>query len=213
MREYYWGSVLGRDGRKRVLNKQPHLSNKLGYVLGIFPDARIIQIVRDCRPVVASWIAIMAQHPSLMAYWPEEPYPCFWLFERPKDSPAASAVSRHGRFFPGGGAGLWVDYWRKVNLGIEEQMGGRLAQLLVIRYEDLTAAPHRVLDALCEFCELERHEFRVDSIERGTEKRHAAQVTEDLSRQIEAQTADARRYFGYVRGLPWTRRHPRLLVT
>jgi len=212
MREYCWESVLGRNACKRLLNKQPHLSNKLGYVLGLFPDARIIQIVRDCRPVVASWIAVMAQHPSLTAYWPQEQYPCFWLFQRLTSSTAASALNRHERFFPGGGSDLWVDYWLKVNLGIEEQMPDSMDQLCVVRYEDLTEAPQRVLEALCQFCELDRHEFCVDGIQRGTEKRHVAYLTESLWSQIDTRTIGARRYFGYLRGFPWTRRHPRLLA-
>ena len=211
MRGYYWEGVLGRNTCKRVLNKQPHLSNKLGYVLGIFPDARIIQIVRDCQPVVASWIAVMGQHPSLTVYWPQERFPCFWLFERPRSTAAASAIERHGRFFPGGGEALWVDYWVKVNLGIEEQMRDSTDQLCVVRYEDLVSAPQQVLDAMCRFCGLESHPFRFDHIEQGTEKRHVALLTDSLRSQIGNRTAKARRYFGYVAGFPWTRRHPRLL--
>ena len=96
--------------------------------------------------------------------------------------------------------------------GIEEQMPDSMDQLCVVRYEDLTAAPQRILEALCRFCELDRHEFRVDGIERGTEKRHVGYLTEGLRSQIDTRTIRARRYFGYLRGFPWTRRHPRLLA-
>jgi hypothetical protein len=213
MRGYYWEKVLEGAAHKRVLNKQPHLSNKLGYVLGIFPDARIVQIVRDCQPVVASWVAVMGQHPSLTVYWPNERFPCFWLFEQPTLRTAQSALKRHGRFFPGGGPGLWIDYWVKTNLGIEQQMRGATGQLCVVRYEDLVSAPQRVLDAICGFCELAPHRFQVGAIEQGTETRHARLVTEDLRRQISERTRKARRYLGYSSGFPWTRHHPRLLST
>ena len=66
MHRYYFEEVLCGDTKKKVLNKPPHLSNKLDYLLGIFPDAKIVHIIRDCGPVVASWVAIMDQVPSLM---------------------------------------------------------------------------------------------------------------------------------------------------
>ena len=54
MRNYYSNLLSTDSSKKRIINKCPHLSNKLKYVLGIFPDAKIIHIVRDCEANVAS---------------------------------------------------------------------------------------------------------------------------------------------------------------
>jgi hypothetical protein len=211
MRRYYWTDVLHENAHRRVLNKQPHLSNKLRYVLGIFPDAKIIHIIRDCPPVVASWIVVMGQHPSLLAYWPEERYPCFWLFPRPSNPVAASALARHGRFFPGNHPELWIDYWCKVNMGITEQMHGREDQLCVVRYEDMVRNPMEALRSLCQFAELSEFSFDVQNIEKNTAARHAHLLSESLRFRIAQRAIGVRRYFGYQRGFVWNRRNSRLI--
>jgi hypothetical protein len=211
MHAYYWNQVLEGDSTKRVVNKQPHLSNKLGYLLSIFPDAKVIQIVRDCRPVVASWIAVMAAHPTLLVYWPEEEYPCLWLFQRPECPVAQSALARHPRVFPGAGTGIWVDYWCRVNAGIPKQMAYNVAQLCTVRYEDLVQQPERVLAALCRFCELPQHRFDCGQMQRDTSHRHSDLISVALTAQIEQTAAAARAYFGYRWGVPWAKRCDRLL--
>ena len=198
MRRYYWNDVLGQDARRRVINKNPHLSNKLTYVLGIFPDARIIHVVRDCEPMVASWLAVMDKHPSLTAYLPNEPLPCIWLFPKPDSDTAHSALGRHERFFPGGGTRMWIDYWRAVNINIAPQLQGRSEQLCVVRYEDLVANPDGVLKVLSDFCQLRPHRFDAEGIEPGTSARHAAWLTPSLREEIAQRAAQVRRHFGYV---------------
>lgn len=194
----HFRSLLGGDARKRVINKQPHLSNKLDYVLGIFPDARIVHIVRDCEPVVASWIAVMDAHPSLVVYWPEgEELPCFWLMPRPDDPVAIARLARHPRFFPGGGQELWIDYWCRTNVGIGTQMKGRESQLLAVRYEDLVASPERVLKRVTEFCEIDDFEFSVSQLRTDTARKHASRMTESLRDAIAVRARLVRESFGY----------------
>jgi hypothetical protein len=200
MRAYYWNDVLGRSDAKRVLNKQPHLSNKLSYVLEIFPDAKIVHIVRDCAPMVASWLAVMKDHPSLVAYWPEEELPCFWLMQKPSDPVALEALAQHPRFFPGGGEALWLEYWIKTNRGIESQMAGREEQLCTIRYEDLVRQPGRVLDAITQFCELPAHGYRVDHIQQGTHEKHGKLLGAELKAAIAERAGSARMHFEYEGG-------------
>lgn len=197
MRRYYWTDVLGKDPARRVINKNPHLSNKLRYVLRIFPDARIIHVVRDCEPVVASWMAVMDQHPSLTAYLPDDAMPCLWLFPKPAGGPAQSALNRHDCFFPGGGAAMWIDFWRLVNMNIAPQMQDRPSQLCVVRYEDLVARPTPLLEALAHFCHLRPHRFEVSAIEGNTAARHVRLITPSLRQDIERRAAAARRHFGY----------------
>lgn len=203
MHDYYWKDVLKECRGKRVVNKQPHLSNKLDYVLGIFPDAKIVHIVRDCEPMVASWLALMDEHPSLVVYWPlEEVFPCFWLMPKPKDVVALACLERHSQFFPGGGSALWIDYWCKVNLGILRQMQGRSAQLLTIRYEDLVSRPKDVLYRITSFCNLESHDFSVDHLQTNTANKHTDKMTPDFQRMVSEQARPVRAAFGYCAAEP-----------
>jgi hypothetical protein len=201
MHAYYLNDVLcGRSGA-RVINKQPHLSNKLQYVLGIFPDAKIVHIVRDCEPLVSSWLAVMDDHPTLSVYWPGgEAFPCFWLLPKPVDPVAASLLGRHPGFYPGGGAGLWIDYWRKVNAGIALQMSGRERQLLSVRYEDLIKDPQEVLAKITRFCELPAFDYITDRIEKNTALKHHARMTPELRASIFALAGPVLRQFGYNDG-------------
>ena len=201
MHEYYWKDVLGENKHKRVINKQPHLSNKLEYLLGIFPDAKIIHIVRDCEPMVASWLAVMDDHPSLVVYWPkDEGFPCFWLMPKPESPVALTRIDRHTQFYPGGGSKLWIDYWCKVNSGVEKQMQDKDSQLIAIRYEDLVTQPRNILDRVTSFCELPSFEFEIDHLQQNTAQKHTRRMTSDLQESIAAQGKSVRQMFGYESG-------------
>jgi len=199
MHGYYRRDVLGMSIGKRVINKQPHLSNKLRYLLGIFPDAKIIHIVRDCQPMVASWLAMMDSHPGLTIYWPkDEPYPCFWLLPKPSSPLAERVIAQHPCFFPGGGAALFADYWLKVNQGIPDQMLGREQQLITIKYEDLVADPRAVLSKLVQYSELEEHSFEVSHIETRTHTRYEHLIDEELTKEINTIANALRQSLGYA---------------
>jgi len=212
MHRHYSENVLGGNSAKRVINKCPHNSNKIDYMLGIFPDAKVVQIVRDCEPMVASWLAIMDAHPSLVAYWPEESLPCFWLLPKPKEPASVARLARHNRFFPGGGASLWIDYWNKVNQGIERQMVGRLDQLLIIRYEDLVSRPADVLGQIVKFCGLPEHSFETGHLRTDTAQRHTHLMTPDFSRLISELSQQVRASFCYISPSGESSRKKRLYV-
>ncbi len=198
MRRYYATTVLHDAPARRVLNKQPHLSNKLGYLLRIFPDARIVHVIRDCEPVVASWIDIMGEHPTLVAYLPDEPYPCFWLFPRPEEGPARSALGRDPRFsIRDGGAALWTEYWCRVNAGIDAQLAGREAQRRVVRYEDLVTSPTHTLAGLTAFCGLAPCDYEVGHLRPDTGTRHAHLLTPATRAAIARRAHRVREDFGY----------------
>jgi len=197
MHKHYWENVLHKK-EERIITKQPHLSNKLKYVLGIFPDAKFIHIVRDCQPVVASWVALMNEHPSLSVYWPNDEFPCFWLMPKPETKAAVNNLSRHKRFFPGGGSELWIDYWCKVNLGIEKQMQSNLSQLLVIRYEDLISSPEKVLKTVNDFCEISYFDFDTSHFQLNAEKKHSNRLTPALLNEIQTQSKKVREKFAYL---------------
>jgi len=54
-----------KNGNK-LLNKNPHLSNKIGYLSKIFPDAHIIHMLRHPYSTIASWKVIIKQFPQLL---------------------------------------------------------------------------------------------------------------------------------------------------
>lgn len=198
MHSYYWNDVLLRAEGKRIINKCPHNSNKIDYMLGIFPDAKIIHIIRDCEPTVLSWLAVMNQHPEIVVYWPEEKFPCLWLLPKPKSASEIRRLDRHPRFFPGGGAKLFIDYWKKINMGIAEQMQSRLNQLMVVRYEDILSKPESVLNELVEFCELKPYGFSLTHLESNSAEKHMDLLTPILKNAIEQESTEIRRHFSYL---------------
>jgi hypothetical protein len=155
MHLHYLENVLQGDASRFVINKNSHLSNKLRYVRQIFPDARFIHIVRDCAPMVSSWINEMTLQRHQMLYWPECELPCFSVLPRPSDPAARAALGRNDRCFPGGGMMRLVDYWIALNSHIAPQLADTPGQLITVRYEDLLAAPLDTLARLWEYLDLE----------------------------------------------------------
>ncbi|MEY4592785.1 MAG: hypothetical protein RIR18_1680 [Pseudomonadota bacterium] len=198
---HHYTSVAGQT-EKRVINKCCHLSNKLDYVLSIFPDAKIIHIIRDSEPTIASWMAVMHEHPTLTAYLPDEPFPCLWLFEKPKDPVAYNRLVRDSRFCLGGNEEIWLNYWLKTNTGIEQQMLNRIDQLAVVRYEDIIQSPAETLNHLTDFCQLKPHTFSVEHIDKNTAKKHKSLIKDSALPRIQSLSADVRERFGYIHPVP-----------
>ncbi|MDJ0508692.1 MAG: sulfotransferase [Crocosphaera sp.] len=157
MSSYYYYEVLQEDPHKRVLTKCPHLSNKLDYVLGIFPEAKFIHIIRDCLPVVASWMKVIDQfYPHLLVYLPETEYPCFSIISDKNSPEAQSILNQQSRiYYTGSDPEMFVNYWCEVNRNIPRQLPQKDDQLLTIKYEDLIVEPLSILNQICDFCELE----------------------------------------------------------
>ena len=202
MHRYYHEDVLGGDGSKRVLNKCPHLSNKLRYVRAIFPDAKFIHIIRDCLPVVSSWIKIMETQPHLVLYLPDDEYPCHWVLPAPPDGERETVLRRHGRIFPGGGVERLVDYWSIVNRNIPLQLLDTPGQLLTVRYEDLCADTAETLRRICRFCEIPSfdeipEEISIDVTLNNNEK-YKTHLTEEQITAFLKRSEVTRSMFGYV---------------
>lgn len=197
MHRYYGEEVLaGRPGR-RVVNKCPHLSNKLRYVLGMFPDARIVHIIRDPVAMVASWVKVMQAVPDLVMYWPDSDYPCWWV------SPGGDAPARHGcfarekRLYPGGGLLRFADYWAEVNRNIPRQLHDKPGRLLTIRYEDLIAEPAGVLRKVTDFCELDHFEQIPVAIEKERNVLWRSLLKDEVIPAIRSRCAEVAADFGY----------------
>ena len=79
------------DG-KIVVTKNPHLCNKIGLLAKVFPEAKILHIVRHHLAVIASTKLIYAgggfgrYSYDFEFYWPEsDQYPCWWAVPKDKD--------------------------------------------------------------------------------------------------------------------------------
>lgn len=199
MRDYYYKDVLKENPAGRVINKNPHLSNKLRYVLEIFPDAKFVHVIRRCEPMVASWLAAVKDLPSPVVYWPEEEYPCLWLLNPPQSEAEIRRLARHKRFFPGGGAALFIDYWVKTNENIQRQLkqGEAERQLTLLRYEDLIQNPGKELSRLTEFCELPPYAFDVSKVSSSQTSKHQHLITAELRKQIQSAAGGTIRHYGY----------------
>jgi len=153
MHRYYATQVLkGRKGL-RVVNKCPHLSNKLRYVRAIFADALFIQIVRDPVAMTASWVNIMKAVPELMLFWPDSQYPCFWVLESKGASSRSRSLRSEPQLYPSS-LRLFADYWTATNGNIPRQLGDSPSQLLTVSYENLVASPREELRRITDFCDL-----------------------------------------------------------
>jgi hypothetical protein len=73
-------------GARHIINKNPHLSNKIGLVNAVFPEARIVHLVRDDLATAASTkLRLLATYEGqnvhkapFIHYWPDEAtWPCW----------------------------------------------------------------------------------------------------------------------------------------
>lgn len=197
MSRYYYNDVLSGDLSKRVVNKNPHLSNKVRYVRGIFPDAKFVHIVRDCVPVVGSWIDIMIQQAHTVFYLPETEYPCIWVLPAPEEGQRELHFRHEARFYPGN-INVLVDYWSIVNKNIPLQLQDAATQLLTIKYEDLCARPLDVINSVCEFCEINPFPEVPVEIVKDFNQKDASHVPQDHIERILARAHETRQFFGYV---------------
>ena len=130
----------GRRFFSKLLGMFPHL----GIVKEIFPDARIIHILRDARPAANSLLKLYRreiEHQARAGARRFIPYPCF-----PK---LAEYARLYGLDDIRTAAHLWDD---AVSFGGE--MTNDLRHFREVRYEDICANPKKALVSLLEFCEL-----------------------------------------------------------
>ncbi len=165
-----------RDGH--VITKNPHLSNKLGFVRELFPQARFVHLVRQDLSVIASTKrrfhdshgGANAWESPFLYYWPaDEHLPCWWSVPvtdglqggagaapPPDHEEPARFLAAHPdgtRYVPGDGFGRLAESWVRINAGIVGQLG-RLADphaCLHVNYADLVDDPRTVLGEVARF--------------------------------------------------------------
>ena len=197
MHRYYAEEVSAGRKDVRVLNKCPHLSNKLGYVHGIFPDAKIVHIVRNPVAMTASWVNIMNLTPDLVLHWPDVEYPCLWVFRR-KGMINDRLVRNETRFYPGGGLNLFADYWATTNRNIVRQARHFGMQLLTVKYEDIISDATGTIRTITDFCELPPMDALPLSIDLARNEMRRELLEPDEAAEIRRRVGSAAAEFGYA---------------
>ena len=165
MNQYYLHIA---QNSKRVLNKNPHISNKLDYVSAIFPAAKFVHIVRDCYPMIESWKNVINQHKKIMAYLPP--------ISKNNYAHALSFISLKHDFnildlpqgsnstYPGSNGEPFAHYWLNINrLAIQYGLNNP-NKLILIKLEDFTVNPTKELNKLREFLNLEDFKYDTSNI-------------------------------------------------
>lgn len=156
------GSVMKMEGVWGW--KDPRNTFTLPLWLELFPEARIINVVRHGVDVAESlrkrheWgYARLAQRMRLM-----RPVLRWWIGTKPL-LPSGRCKTLEGGFT------LWEEYMREARKHVEA-LGERAME---IKYEDFLAAPEGPVRALCEFCGLEIGEERLVAAVKGIKRERA----------------------------------------
>lgn len=166
----------------QIITKNPHLNNKIGLIQTLFPNAKIIHLIRQNLAVIAStkqrFEAAFSGHNYLKVpvkhYWPSVNLPCWWCVpetvEYPPNFQAWAGVPPHedypsffkkypelDRYFPGAGFKRIAESWLRLNANIIRQISTLNLQdnYLAVHYEKLVFDPHAVLAQIAEFCQFE----------------------------------------------------------
>jgi len=138
--------ILLLSGKERILNKDPNNSVRIKYLKAIFPDCKIIHIIRDGRAVVNSLIS------SQKGHWERED-----RFKSPEDRINP---------WPGVKPPDWENYlsknpyeqhayqWLKT-IQFARETAPSYDDYLEIKYEDLCSSPKKSMKKLFEFSNLE----------------------------------------------------------
>lgn len=146
---------VGKGPDAVLLNKNPHLCNKLPLVKSWFPDARFIWIHRGLPQVAASikrlFVDIRTRQ-STWHYWPPADAGtrnrCWGAAFSAKEAAGLPAE----RVFPGGNVLYLAEYWLEANRAVSEFFRHLPADnRLVVREEELLADPQRELGRAFEF--------------------------------------------------------------
>jgi hypothetical protein len=138
-----------------LLNKNPHLCNKLPLVLELFPTARIIWIHREMHKVVASTKRLFVDVWQRQKTWHHWPLPSPSVRNRcwgASFDDIAAAEADPGRTFPGGDVSCIAEYWLESNRAVAEFLSSAAPGIVCgISEEALLADPPRELARLFRF--------------------------------------------------------------
>jgi hypothetical protein len=177
----YFAQRAGSTGH--IITKNPHLNNKLGLIHTLFPQAKIIHLIRTNLAVVAStkrrfeeayggrnYLQVPVKH-----YWPNVELPCWWcvpetLERSPNFREQAGVPSpqhddyKHffrlhaemDRYFPGDGFKRIPESWLHINANLLRQVTtlNLHHNYLLVRYEALVFNTPATLAQIADFCQI-----------------------------------------------------------
>jgi hypothetical protein len=161
-KRYYGSGAIKYDWENLFLmNKSPHLSNKIRYLNKMYPNAKFIVIVRSPYGQIASLKMHLLQYHKNQNYYfelPEDGISCFTNHIKPSES-----VLKSKKLFPPN-FDIIPNYWIRMNSMIfkhlEEVEEDRKC---IISYEDLVQNQEESLGKVFEFLDLRRKYKKIES--------------------------------------------------
>jgi len=147
------------NGKKRLLNANAHLSNKLLYVKRIFPDASIIFLVRNPYAIVASMKNKIKNRSNFMFEVPSSISSCFNIYPKYEWNSLPQYISKTNSsvYNPEDveSIRLLARYWKNIVLYIMEQ-SKKLDKdsFMVVRYEDIVSDHEKSISKILKHCDL-----------------------------------------------------------
>lgn len=198
LRRAFQKEVLDNLGTKtlspnsRLLNKCPHLCNKLELVKALFPDATFIWTLRSLDQVVIS-----LKNLFLRPYLVEQD--CYHVWPHPSSEPSARCFSVHGnhhpamaevdRVFPGGNIRFLAEYWLESNIAVANSLASLDdQQRLAVPHRDVLERPHFIASRLEQILRLDKGECH--AVNRDANSAATRQWSHTLSSDEEVQLND-----------------------
>ena len=171
----------------RLVNKNNQNSLRIRYLKVLFPDAFIIHVIRDARPVVLSNISRVQKDVYRRGFpFGRFPKPVAWRSYL--DRPMVEQFAHQ-----------WQDITELVRKDGEEQFGA--GQYMEVRFEDFCAQPERVLeqvDRFCGFVPVPRSRALLSTIAADQSNSWESRVDADDLNRIEKIVAPQMASFGYA---------------
>jgi len=155
-------AVEGGSADTRLLNKNPHLWNKLPFIHRIFPEACLIVTSRDIVSTVASTRRLWNRKKrkgGIRHYLPPEPdqcWQCIW--------PDSSREVDPTRTFPDGNISTLAAYWLRVHQKIERD-AALFKQSILVQHRNFIENPWECLNRTQEAMGLPLCEFPIPRID------------------------------------------------
>lgn len=150
-------ALPGKHADAVLLNKNPHLCNKLPLVRALFPDARFIWIHRALPQTVASIKRLFAEVQRRQSTWHCWPAPAAAVRNRcwhACHSADALTTLDADRVFPGGDIRYLAEYWLESNRAVAEFFAQTPGAGVALSYEQFVKAPADALARLQGFVEV-----------------------------------------------------------
>jgi len=148
-----------RDKQFRLLSKNGHLSNKVKYIHKIFPDVKLIHIIRHPYATIASWKAILAQCKNLLIEVPNNSAACINIYPNKGWDKVIGIMNKNNpdlyNPYDIESIRLLARYWLNINSYIIKQVN-QISNInyYKVKYEDLFIHQRQVTEKILDFCEI-----------------------------------------------------------